>query len=127
MSSNLRSPLSKARGHGSAHEGAHHWISQKLTAIANIPLVLWFVYSIVWLINQPHAVAGEFFLSPFNAILMSLLIISTFYHSALGLQVVVEDYVSNKAKRIIALIIIKLGLFGLGTASVLAIIKMHLG
>lgn len=127
MSKQLRSPLSNARGHGSAKEGVHHWISQKLTAIANIPLVIWFVYSVLWLINQPYSVKGEFFLSPINAILMSLLIISTFYHAALGLQVVIEDYVSCKFKKTASLLLVKLGLFALGAASILAIIKMHLG
>lgn len=126
-SNNLRSALSEARGKGSAHEGAHHWLHQRITAIANIPLVLWFVYSIVCLVNQDHAAAGQFFNSPVNAALMSLLIISSFYHAALGLQIVVEDYVSSKAKRIVTLLVIKLGLFGLAATTILAIIKMHLG
>lgn len=121
-----KSELSKARNHGAAGEGTHHWIMQKATAIANIPLVIWFVYSIVSLVGRDAAVAQAFFESGLNAALMALVILSSFYHAALGLQVVVEDYVSSKPKKIFALFAIKGGLLALAVVSLLAIVKLHI-
>lgn len=121
----LRSPLSKARGLGAAKEGHHHWKMQRITAIAATPLVIWFVATIVILVNSPLEKSEIFFDSPINVILMAFLVIVCFYHSILGLQVVVEDYVQCKAKRFVTLLIIKGTLITLGSASVLAIIKMH--
>lgn len=121
-----KSELSKARNYGAAHEGTHHWLMQRLTAIALIPLTIWFVYSIVSLVGAGASQAGQFFASPINAILMALIIIASFYHSALGLQIVIEDYVHCHVRKTIALLVVKLGLFTLGVTSILAIVKLHL-
>jgi|GEM_PF-40970 len=90
----LRSNLSKARGLGSAHEGAHHWWMQRVTAIALIPLVLWFVSSVIKA-TSIHGVNGVMYLlaSPVNAIAMVLLIGAAIYHGTLGIKVIIEDYV----------------------------------
>lgn len=122
-----KSELSKARNHGAAGEGTHHWIMQRATAIANIPLVIWFVYSVVTMVGKNAAQAAAFFDSGVNAALMALLILSSFYHAALGLQIVVEDYVQGKAKKILTLFAIKGGLLALGVITILAIVKLHLG
>lgn len=121
-----KSELSKARNHGAAGEGTHHWIMQKATALANIPLTIWFVYSIVSLVGKNSTQASAFFDSGLNAVLMALVILSSFYHAALGLQVVVEDYVQSKPKKILALFVIKGGLLTLAIVSLLAIVKLHL-
>ena len=122
-----KSELSKAKNFGAAHHATHHWLMQRATAIANVPLVIWFVFSIVSLVGKQAATVAHFFESPINAILMAALIFSSFYHAALGLQTVIEDYVHCGVKKVVALFVVKAGLFGLGLTCVLAIVKLHLG
>ena len=124
-SQRIETPLARAKGKGSTHQGSHHWVVQRLTAIANIPLVIWFVFSVVNLVGKEHYEVMQFFGSPVNAGFMALFIISSFYHAALGLQVVIEDYVHCPIKKFGFLVISKLGLFALGLISVMAIAKMH--
>ncbi len=90
----LRSNLSKARGLGSAKEGAHHWWMQRVTAIALIPLVIWFVISVIKATSN-HGVSGVIYLlsSPVNAIAMILFLGTSIYHGTLGIKVIIEDYV----------------------------------
>lgn len=90
----LRSNLSKARGLGSAHEGANHWWMQRVTAIALIPLVMWFVSSVIKATSY-HGIDGVMYLlsSPFNAITMILFLGTSIYHGTLGIKVIIEDYV----------------------------------
>jgi len=121
-----KSDLSKAKNYGAAQEGTHHWIMQRATAIAMVPLTIWFVYSILTLIGKSAAGAITFFDSGINATLMALIIFVSFYHAALGLQTVIEDYVHCKFKKVISLFIVKGGLLALGTLAVLAIVKLHL-
>jgi succinate dehydrogenase / fumarate reductase membrane anchor subunit len=123
---NSKSELSKARNSGAAHEGTHHWLMQRATAIALVPLTIWFVFSIVSLLGSGAYQASLFFTSPLNAILMALIIIVSFYHSALGLQTVIEDYVHCGLKKTVSLLIVKFGLFALAAVSLLAIVKLHL-
>ena len=85
----MASPLARVRGLGSAKEGADHWWAQRLTAVALVPLTLWFVYSVVSLLGAGHAEAVAWASAPLNALLLVLLIATTFYHAQLGLQVVV--------------------------------------
>ncbi len=118
-------PLKKAKGLGSAQDGTHHWWMQRVTAIANLALVSFFVCNALALIGKEHHEVLLFFATPFHAVMMALFIISSFYHAALGLQVVIEDYVHTEGKKIALLLFVKLGLFALGAASVLAIAKMH--
>lgn len=90
----LRSNLSKARGLGSAKEGAHHWWMQRVTAIALIPLSLWFVQAVIKA-TSIHGLEGVVYLlsSPFNAIAMILFLGTAIYHGTLGVKVIIEDYV----------------------------------
>lgn len=122
----IKSPLARARGLGSAHEGADHWMKQRLTALANIPLVIWFVFSIVSLQGASHAEFTSWLAQPLNAILAILFIISTFYHAVLGSQVVVEDYIHNEWFKTLKLMGNKLFFFGLAVACVFSILKIAL-
>ena len=122
----IKTPLARARGLGSAKEGAEHWMAQRITAIANIPLVLWLVYSIISLIGATHAEFTAWLSQPINAILMILFIISTFYHAKLGSQVVVEDYIHNEGFKFFKLIGQKLFFLGLGIACIFSILKIAL-
>lgn len=120
----IRSDLGKARGLGSAHHGSGHWMHQKMTALANIPLVIWFVYSMVALIGSTYTEYTAWLAQPVNAILMILLVISAFYHAVLGSQVVVEDYISNKGFRMMKIIGNKLFFFAFAVACIFSILKV---
>ena len=88
----------RAAGLGSAKSGMHHWLAQRLTAVALVPLILWFLVSAVLLYNRPFADAIQYVSNPFNAIAGILFIAAGFYHSALGIQVIIEDYVHGSLK-----------------------------
>lgn len=122
----MKSPLARARGLGAAGEGPGHWMHQRITAIANIPLVLWFVYSVVDLAGADYITFTGWLAQPVNAILMILLILSAFYHAALGVQVVIEDYVDGEFCKMMKLIALKLFFFVLGVASIFSILKVAL-
>ncbi|BBK40078.1 succinate dehydrogenase, hydrophobic membrane anchor protein [Allostella vacuolata] len=122
----MRSSLGRVRGLGSAKDGVGHWWLQRLTAVALVPLVLWFAASIVCQAGGDHAAVTAWLASPFPAITMILLSIATFYHAALGLQVVIEDYVNHEGLRLVAIAAMKLACFALGVAAVFAILKIAL-
>lgn len=122
----FKNPLSRARGVGPAHSGTHHWIHQKVTALANIPLTLWAVWSAMTLAatGASYDVVRAFFAQPSNAILMLIFLLSVFYHAALGLQVVIEDYVHCEKSKMLYLIVMKLVVFALAVASVFSVLKL---
>jgi succinate dehydrogenase / fumarate reductase membrane anchor subunit len=123
----LRSTLGRVRGLGSAKEGVAHWWAQRTTAVALVPLSLWFVASVIGLVGADYAAVLVWFKSPFNATLMVLLIVATFYHATLGLQVVLEDYVHHEGRKIASLLAVK-GLAGLfGLLAVVAVLKLAFG
>ena len=102
-----RSPLGRVRGLGSAKEGVGHWWAQRLTSLALIPLTLWFVVSVAMMTGEGYAQVRDWAASPVVAGLMILLIVTTFYHTALGLQVVIEDYVGHEGVKFTALILVQ--------------------
>lgn len=120
----FNSDLSRARGLGSAKEGVEHWWMQRVTAVANIPLVLWFVYSIVDLKGASYEMFTSWLAAPLNAILMILLVCSTFYHAALGSQVIAEDYIHHEGFKLVKLVGIKLFFFAIGVACIFSILKI---
>jgi succinate dehydrogenase / fumarate reductase membrane anchor subunit len=123
----LRSTLGRVRGLGSAKEGVHHWWAQRMTAVALVPLSLWFVAGVIALAGADHAAVVAWFKSPINATLMVLVIVATFYHAALGLQVVLEDYVHHEGQKIASIMVVK-GLCALlGLLAVIAVLKLTFG
>ena len=118
----LRSDLGRARGLGAAREGVHHWWMQRVTAIALIPLSLWFVASIVFLTDVDHATAIQWLRWPVSLGLMSLFLIALIYHAVLGLQVVIEDYIHGHATKLVLLLLIQFAGFGLGAAGLVALL-----
>jgi succinate dehydrogenase / fumarate reductase membrane anchor subunit len=122
-----RTPIAKVRGLGAARTGLHHWKMQRLTAIANLLLVLWFMFSAMALAGSGYVQVRAWLASPVSASLMVLLIISTFYHARLGLQVVVEDYVHHEGLRIGSLAALALIAFGLAVACIVAVLKIATG
>ena len=122
-----RSSFERTQGLGSAREGVGHWWMQRVTALALIPLTLWFTAS---LIARKRDDYGEFILwlhHPFNCVVMVLLLVALFYHMALGLQVVVEDYVHNDRIKLPAVVVINLGCFALATAGIIAALRIAFG
>lgn len=123
----LITPLARARGLGSAQSGVGHWKAQRLTAISNAILVLWFVFSAMALAGASYAEVRAWLASPFTATLMILLVISVFYHAPLGLQVVIEDYVHHPGLRVAALVAVRLVIAALAVACIVAILTVALG
>ena len=120
----LRTPLARVRHLGSAKDGTGHWWAQRLTALALIPLTIWFVASLVSLAGADHAAMAAWMGNPVSAGLMILLVIATFYHAALGLQVVIEDYVHGEGAKMAALIVVKGLCVVLGLTAVLAVLSL---
>lgn len=123
----LRSPLARARGLGAAHGGTHHWWAERITAIALMPLVLWFAFSVASLTGADHAAVAGWLASPVNAVLTLLLIAVMFHHMQLGLQVVIEDYIHSRGTKYVVLVASKLASVLLGVTAAFAVLKVALG
>ncbi|MBL6750338.1 MAG: succinate dehydrogenase, hydrophobic membrane anchor protein [Nevskia sp.] len=123
----LRSPLSQARGLGSAKEGVGHWWAQRLTALALVPLSLWFVFSVAHYRIADYATMVAWLHNPYVAVALVLYFVALFYHSALGVQVIVEDYVANEALKLSAIVLVKFAHFALGAAAIFAVLKIAFG
>jgi succinate dehydrogenase / fumarate reductase, membrane anchor subunit len=123
----LRSPLGRALGLGSAKEGVEHWWAQRITALALVPLTVWFVVEVISLTGADRAVFVDWVRNPMSAVLLVLLLVATFYHGALGLQVVIEDYVENEAVRLGSLIVMRLLAIVFAARGILAVLKLSLG
>jgi succinate dehydrogenase / fumarate reductase membrane anchor subunit len=118
----LRSELGRVRGLGSAKEGVHHWWAQRVSAIALIPLSLWFVANVVFLTDVDRATAIQWLGSPVTLGLMSLFLAALIYHAVLGLQVVIEDYVHAKPAKLVLLLFIQFAGFALAAAGIVAML-----
>ena len=123
----LQNPIGRVRGLGSAKSGSEHWWAQRVTAVALVPLTLWFIYSALALAGAEYAVAKAWLATPLNAILMVLLVIATCHHVQLGLQVIVEDYIHGEAMKVVTLVVIKLGCFSLAVAAIFSVFKVSFG
>jgi len=123
----MRSPLGRARGLGSAKEGIGHWWAQRVTAIALVPLSIWFVFSVVGLLGADLA-QFQAWLGVFgNSLMMVLLVVALFYHAYLGMQVVIEDYVGGEGAKVATLMITKFVLFALAVSCVFAVFRLSFG
>lgn len=121
-----RSPLARAIGLGSAREGAGHWWAERVSAVALVPLTLWFVASLIAHTGSDHATFVSWLRTPLATAPMVLLLIALFHHTALGLQVVIEDYV-HSGIRFAALIAVRLICFALAVAGIVATLRIAFG
>ncbi len=117
-------PLKKAKGLGSAHDGSHHWMMQKVTAIIITPLIVWLIWSIIGLQGASYDEFRFWLAQPANAVLMIILIFSVLYHAVLGLQVVAEDYISSEWFKIMNIIGQKIFIMTLGILCIFSILKI---
>jgi succinate dehydrogenase / fumarate reductase, membrane anchor subunit len=122
----MQSQLGRVRGLGSAKSGVSHWWAQRWTAVALVPLTLWFVWHMIALAGAPHQAVLDWMYSPFTVVLMLCLIAATFHHMQLGLQVVIEDYVHTEATRVGLLLAMRAGTAILGLLAAVAVLKMGL-
>ncbi|MBI2717188.1 MAG: succinate dehydrogenase, hydrophobic membrane anchor protein [Rhizobiales bacterium] len=123
----LRTPLGTVRGLGSAKTGTEHWWMQRVTAIANLPLVGFFLYFIVAHLGAPRSAVVASLANPLVAILLALAMVSMLWHMRLGLQVVIEDYVHGAAAKLALLLFNSFYAAVLGAAVLYAILKMSFG
>jgi succinate dehydrogenase membrane anchor subunit len=123
----FRTELGRVRGLGAAKEGVHHWWMQRVSAIALVPLALWFVIAVVAHTGADYAAARAWLASPVTFGLMVLLVGATFYHAQLGLQVVIEDYVHHEGGKIALILLTKLASLVLALAAVIALLLIAFG
>ncbi|MCK5917891.1 MAG: succinate dehydrogenase, hydrophobic membrane anchor protein [Cocleimonas sp.] len=123
----LRSPLAKVKGLGKSPDATHHFWVQRLTSLALIPLVLWFCFSIALLPEASHSAVIAWLQSPFNAVMIILVILISFHHAQLGLQVIIEDYIAHHGYRLATLLIIKFTSYFMMVLGVYSVIKITLG
>lgn len=123
----IRSPLARARGMGSAKDGVGHWWAQRVSAVALIPLSLWFVFSLLSHAGGSHASVVAWLSSPLVAVPLALYLGAIFYHSQLGLQVVVEDYVHSEWLKLSCLILLQFINIALAVSAIFAVLFVALG
>jgi succinate dehydrogenase / fumarate reductase membrane anchor subunit len=123
----LQTPLKRARGLGSAKDGTHHFIVQRITALALIPLTIWTITLALALVRADFARAHAIVHHPFAAVWLTAFVIATFWHAQLGLQVVIEDYVNSRWLEVSAQLAVKFFCVVGALTSVLAIVRIALG
>jgi succinate dehydrogenase / fumarate reductase membrane anchor subunit len=123
----LRSPLGRVLGLGSAKDGAGHWWLQRVSSVALTFLTLWFIFALVALGDFSYPVVVTWIGAPINAVLLTLLILTTVYHTQLGLQVVVEDYVASAGPKILTMLAINFTLVLLGGLGVFSVLRVAFG
>jgi succinate dehydrogenase / fumarate reductase membrane anchor subunit len=124
---NMRTPLSRVRGLGSAKSGTEHFWRQRVTAVANVPLTIAGIIIVVSLLGRNHAAVVQVLGSPLIAILLLLFVISVTYHMRLGLQVVIEDYIHGERMKLTLVMLNTFFTFAVGLSATFAILKLSFG
>ncbi len=122
----IRTPMARALGLGSAKSGTEHWWMQRVTAVALVPLTLWFVLAVLGLEGLDHGTVTAWIAQPLTAVLLLLLVATLVYHSFLGTQVVIEDYTGG-ATRVITLLAVRFLHVAVAVAALFAILKIAFG
>ena len=123
----FRTPIGTARGLGSAKSGSAHWWGQRVSALALIPLSLWFAGSVLQLSHADYTGVIIWLHTPWVAVLLSLFLVTLLYHAYLGVQVVIEDYVHTKPVEIASLLLVKFTCILLGAAGVFTALRIAFG
>ena len=123
----LRSPLGRVLGLGTAKDGTAHWWGQRVSGVALALLGLWFAWSLTTMAGYSHADAATFIGQPFNAVMLMLLCVTMAYHSLLGVQVVIEDYVHGHALKIASLVLSRFAHILFAVVGLFAILRLGIG
>ncbi len=116
--------IGRVRGLGSAKSGTHHWINQRITAVGNLLLVLWLIFSLLQLQSLDYLAVTAWLAKSWVAVPMMLMLVSIFYHLRLGLQVVVEDYVHEEGTKFATLLLLNFYAIGGAALGIFAIAKI---
>lgn len=125
--STLRTPLKNARGLGSAQSGVRHWWLQRVTAVALVPLSLWFLWLSAGLVHADYAAVRAAIGQPVHAVLLVALVVSLLWHNMLGMQVVIEDYIHTRWQEVALQIVVRFGTFLTAVACIFAIARIAIG
>jgi succinate dehydrogenase / fumarate reductase membrane anchor subunit len=125
--SDMTNPLAKARGHGSAKAGVHHWMGQRISAVLLLLLIPWMLYALVNCVGSSHAETVSFVSRPLNASLLILSLLVLIYHAVLGLQTVIEDYVHRRAVELLLHFSVRASAMLGACLGVVYILKLTLG
>ena len=123
----METPIAQVRGLGAAGEGAHHWWLERLTSVATLLLFVWLIVSLLRLPTLDHVGVTEWLRTPLAAVPMLLLIVATFWHLKLGLQVVIEDYVHDEGNKFFAIIILNFAAVAGAAFALFAVLKIAFG
>jgi succinate dehydrogenase / fumarate reductase, membrane anchor subunit len=127
MASVSRSIVARVQAQASTRQGGHHWLLERLTSVALVPLTLWFIVSAVGLSGAGYEEVRAWLSGPFNTTAMLLLILALFWHAQLGVQVIIEDYVHHETIKLVSLMLVNFAAIALGLACVVAVLKVSLG
>ncbi|HUO79947.1 MAG TPA: succinate dehydrogenase, hydrophobic membrane anchor protein [Steroidobacteraceae bacterium] len=123
----MRSPLGRVLGLGAAGGGSHHWWLQRLTALALVPLGVWFLVALLGLPDLGYLTVRGWLAAAPHGLLLALLVVAAAYHSWLGVCVVIEDYVPNRTRRLGALLVAQFLHLAAGAGALFAVLKLSLG
>jgi len=119
--------IGKVRGLGSAHHGAHHWLVQRFTAVGNLVLSVWLLVSLVILPDLSFETVSSWLAQPIPATAMILLVITTFWHARLGLQVLIEDYIHDTGTKFGLFALLNIAVIGGGAFAIFSVARLALG
>ncbi len=122
----LRNPLARVKGLGPSGEGSHHWWLQRVTALALIPLTIWFLFSFANHVGDDYQTVLNWIGQPYVALLLLLYLSFMFFHGQLGMQVVIEDYVHHEGIKLICLLLTKVVLLVSGLGALFAVLRIAL-
>jgi succinate dehydrogenase / fumarate reductase membrane anchor subunit len=120
----MGTPIARVRGLGSARSGAHHWWLERLTSVSTLILFVWLLVSLLRLPSLDHETVTGWLASPLAAVPMLLLIVSTFWHLKLGMQVVIEDYVHEEGLKLFSIVLLNFFAIALGATAFFSVLKI---